>query len=79
MRTMKHLLPLGALCAMTALPAFAETEGHGEGFMGGLAYSASDPVTFVAFLAPATCVNALPRRWPMLNAASRTLTRKLRP
>ena len=51
MRSMKHLLPLGTLSTLAALPAFAETEGHGEGFMGGLAYAATDPVTFTAFLA----------------------------
>lgn len=51
MRTMKHLIPLGALFTVSALPALAAEEGQGEGFMGGLAYAASDPVTFVAFLA----------------------------
>lgn len=48
MRTMKHLTLLGGL---VALPAAAAEDGQGEGFMGGLAYAASDPVTFVAFLA----------------------------
>jgi len=51
MRTMKHLIPLGTLFTVSALPALAAEEAHGEGFMGGLAYAASDPVTFVAFLA----------------------------
>jgi F-type H+-transporting ATPase subunit b len=51
MRTINHLIPLGTLFAISALPAMAAEEGHGEGFMGGLAYAASDPVTFVAFLA----------------------------
>lgn len=51
MRTMKHLIPLSALFAVSSLPAMAAEDSHGEGFMGGLAYAASDPVTFVAFLA----------------------------
>jgi F-type H+-transporting ATPase subunit b len=51
MLMMRHFLPASALAALPALPAFAEAEGHGEGFGGGLAYAASDPVTFTAFLA----------------------------
>ena len=50
------LLPALALPALPALAAEAEhgaghAGGHGEGFLGGLAYSATDPVTFTAFLA----------------------------
>ena len=54
---MKRIVLFSAIAA-SALPAFAaETEhgaagGHGGGgFLGGLAYAATDPVTFTAFLA----------------------------
>ena len=92
MRTMKHFIPLGALFTVPALPALAAEEGQGEGFMGGLAYAASDPVTFVALAVstraparsqqnwkkPATCVSGLLRPSPLPNAASRMPTRKQR-
>ena len=55
MRTMTYLIPMSVLAASAAQPALAAEEGHaaghGEGFIGGLAYAFTDPVTFTAFLA----------------------------
>lgn len=55
---MKRIVLFSTL-ALTALPAVAQEAehggehagGHGEGFIGGLMYSLTDPVTFTAFLA----------------------------
>ncbi|KCZ93327.1 hypothetical protein [Hyphomonas johnsonii] len=44
------LFTFGVL-AFSAFPAVASTDSHGGGFMGGLAYALTDPVTLVAFCA----------------------------
>ncbi|KCZ58252.1 MULTISPECIES: hypothetical protein [Hyphomonas] len=46
-----RLVPALTLAALAASPAFAASDSHGGGFVGGLMYSLTDPVTHTAFLA----------------------------
>ena len=49
-----RLAPALAFAALAASPAFAASDAHGGGFIGGFMYSLTDPVTHTAFLAFAT-------------------------